>query len=225
MANRTVSLADPYALTAAHIECMRRRYHTRSPQHFLSAFFLSCLVVPCHEIVHCVQHLAKQVDGTPGISWSAEHDASVVSLSLFRAVARLDSMRDIFQVPGLAEQAIADCFVRSSLAVAQWSEDDALHYAAWRDSFGLRAPPFSVNRNPDRVSEFKGAVACEGYVEEEALTAEELRLLFADRHHCKVLERPAPRPSPALAAALAHARASLTGQQRKGAAAATSASL
>jgi hypothetical protein len=62
---------------------------------------VSCLIIPCHEVLHFVQG-AIGIRDLSNMSWSAEFDASWPSLSLLTACERKGLAKDVF-TPGLVD--------------------------------------------------------------------------------------------------------------------------
>lgn len=63
--------------------------------HNITQSDLMLMSIAGHEVLHCIQAIAKQRD-TSKMSWSAEHDASFAGQSVMFAAARVPALRDIF---------------------------------------------------------------------------------------------------------------------------------
>lgn len=72
---------------------MRDIFQATTSGHFRLLFFLACSRIMCHEVIHCIQHLAEQQDSDP-VSWSAEHDASYVCHSLVSRLAAPEAPKE-----------------------------------------------------------------------------------------------------------------------------------
>lgn len=86
MADSSVAFPPFDQLTDAHVAHMAPGYGSRTRGRLLRRFLLALIRAPCHEMIHCVQHVAKQVDNSGrcgGASWSAEHDASLPAHTIF----------------------------------------------------------------------------------------------------------------------------------------------
>ena len=176
-ANRVVSVPDPDELTEAHRELMMERHRSATVADLHADFFLVCLIAPCHEILHAVQHLAGQQDPDPQ-SWSAEHDASYACLSLFWA-ASAHPIFDAVLPPGFRELAAAHELRRAAKRAARLGPADRDAYRAWRRSFGADGPPPQDDAPPYLEGDFKSVLAVEAF--SRAHLAEQLGALFRGR--------------------------------------------
>jgi len=90
-------------------------------------------------------------------SWSAEHDASYLSNTLFYLIAQQKCVADIF-VPGFAESILVYSLEGSIRSWNSWSPEIRQQYVIWRNSFGLTAPNAAVSEDPRLTSKFEGVV-------------------------------------------------------------------
>eukprot|EP00639_Heterosigma_akashiwo_P014405 CAMPEP_0206374734 /NCGR_PEP_ID=MMETSP0294-20121207/8480_1 /ASSEMBLY_ACC=CAM_ASM_000327 /TAXON_ID=39354 /ORGANISM="Heterosigma akashiwo, Strain CCMP2393" /LENGTH=575 /DNA_ID=CAMNT_0053822559 /DNA_START=409 /DNA_END=2132 /DNA_ORIENTATION=- len=159
-----------------------------------------CLRVPCHEVVHLLQHFAGQRMG----SQLAEHHGAFATYLLMLAVAKEDGVADLYR-PAAAWEGMAESllYARGVLAgtvdpatAALWAEH-AESYAAWRDSFGVAAPSawgaqrnFGGDLNLERLSKNllaleaaapRGRVLAPGSAEAAAAAAAMLATMFEGR--------------------------------------------
>eukprot|EP01006_Ploeotia_vitrea_P037804 TRINITY_DN66178_c13_g1_i2.p1 TRINITY_DN66178_c13_g1~~TRINITY_DN66178_c13_g1_i2.p1 ORF type:complete len:425 (-),score=186.74 TRINITY_DN66178_c13_g1_i2:990-2264(-) len=179
MSAREISYPNPYTLTDAHMEVLSRRYGEETRGSFMRCFFLHCFSVPCHEMLHCVQHVLGQEDKDL-LSWSAEHDASFASLSLLWAISERDDMRDLF-VPGFREEIMVETLRWSARVLVHWDDVAMREYKKWRDSFGMQAPCKSICDDSMTIGQFKGVLAIERMCSDQAELQAQLEFLFRDR--------------------------------------------
>lgn len=174
---REMCFPDPYRLSEQHLKLLMGPSTNRG--RFFRRHFYACLKTTCHEMLHSIQALAKQVDNKH-CSWSSEHDASVASNSLFWAIAQCPELKDIFQ-PGLAESILLYSLEGNLRTWAGWPAEYKSEYMKWRNAFGLVSPGEIISSQPRVDTVFKGLVGIENtYFEPEQLQAQ-LDLLFKDR--------------------------------------------
>ncbi|MDP2439157.1 MAG: hypothetical protein Q8P67_25700 [archaeon] len=142
-------------------------------------FFARCLKACSHEIVHCLQARAGQVDGDP-LSWSAEHDASFLSGSLMAAAKGDPSLQQLGD--GWWEWLLLEWGLECEHQHFRSSGYALKQYARWRDSFGLQPPAPDTFRVRDGVSLFfKNAIAFEALTADPDLLQLQLEACFKGR--------------------------------------------
>jgi len=185
-----VSMPDVDNLPEGHILFMRQRTHNPNkiiPKgRFLALFGGSCYRVPCHEVIHIIQGIAKQ----SGNIFQAEHDASYAMMVLMWAVSRLESVSDMF-VEGMCELLLMQQIRTGNKIWKNLNESERKEYVAWRDAFGLVECPGWRNEGPEGLkleSQMKGLIAAEGIcpsgevkMPDEAHVKKTLDLLFENR--------------------------------------------
>jgi hypothetical protein len=119
-----------------------------------------------HELIHCIQGEYEQVDTE---SWSAEHDASYMSLLLLFPIK--DSLKDSYLPSGKVEEIVLYVYKQ---ILKYHNKSDHLYqgYQFWRDSFGLIKPvkenAFSYAEiNPKGTNYLKYLIGFEAYIEKE----------------------------------------------------------
>ncbi|KAL6046595.1 hypothetical protein QOT17_022122 [Balamuthia mandrillaris] len=142
-------------------------------------FYFRCFAAPPHEVVHCLQAKAKQLDSNP-LFWSAEHDASFLAGSLLAAVAKEPDNADLFPQGTFEEHLVVWVdFLKHHHSRVSPSINQ--QYEAWRDAFGSVAPTSDVPDTPGASFYFKHRIALEGMTEEEETLKEHLWSLFENR--------------------------------------------
>lgn len=178
---RVLSYPDVYDLPEKHFEYMLKRYRKPNAGALYIHLYHLCYYVMCHEVIHCVQHAAKQKDSNP-LSWSAEHDASFVSLSLFRGIAaRKDTIKTVLFHAGLLDQVLAIAYTQAVAYKKRWTPICEEEYKRWRNSFAMEAPNAAVGNNSQLTSEFKEVLAVEYFFDGDDELQAQLDLLFKDR--------------------------------------------
>jgi 3'-5' exonuclease len=185
MASRCVSFADPYTIPEAHVKAMLKRWHVQSFGELVYHFYLGCFHIPCHEFVHCVQHELKQVDSDP-YSWSAEHDASVLSLCLLNAVCgglpECQAHNNAQFPMSLCNHVLAIVAPKNNRLFNAWSDDIRENYFKWRNNFGLVAPDKTIISADNEITgQFKSSIAVDTFAHDTNRLPELLQLLIESR--------------------------------------------
>eukprot|EP00438_Fugacium_kawagutii_P020061 Skav201041 [mRNA] locus=scaffold3386:262484:272374:- [translate_table: standard] len=100
---------------------------------------LALYLIPCHEILHIVQHLHGNLLDSDSHSYAMEHDASRLNYLLLWQVLERRSPEPPWSKWVLMLEGIN----RSLVAFQRIKAQDEVHYAAyrrWADTFGLDAP-------------------------------------------------------------------------------------
>jgi hypothetical protein len=142
-------------------------------------YFWECLKVSSHELVHCVQSIAGQIDNSP-LSWSAEHNASFLEKSLLWKTAEDEG--DALFPPGFIDLIM---FVESQFASSIWHEAftdmQRSQYLIWRETFGLIPPSVpEVNENPKVVDHFKTILSHESMCTSDEDLSAQVKLVFGN---------------------------------------------
>lgn len=176
-----IVVPDPFKLTPAHVERMMGHWQSTGPSQFLYHFLLSCFLVPCHEVLHLVQHAVGQVDREP-LSFSAEHDASRANYSLLWAVLQDPTIAPVVP-PSFPFLLLVTGMRKAQLYSSGWSDTAWLEYSEWMASFGLTAPRSAeVRDSASMVNQFKWVCAAEGFQKGPEDLTTQLQLCFQDRH-------------------------------------------
>mmetsp|Transcript_28732 Transcript_28732/g.79112 ORF Transcript_28732/g.79112 Transcript_28732/m.79112 type:complete len:471 (+) Transcript_28732:208-1620(+) len=112
--------------------------HT-SPGHTLLYEYLGTYVIPCHEVLHIVQHLHGEMRDPDPQSYAMEHDASRLNYVMLWHVLQRDAslpawFRSVVMLEGMNRAITAHN--RFSLKPT----DKYAAYRKWADSFGLESP-------------------------------------------------------------------------------------
>jgi len=132
---KVVSMPDIHQLPEDHCNFMRKKMGTtelKSKGKFFLDFYMSTLRAPCHEVIHIIQHLARQTGNT----CQAEHDASYAMMTLMWAIVEQEELSDIFE-KGIKETVI-HATVESAIRVwDSWTDFKKNEYHRWINAFGL----------------------------------------------------------------------------------------
>ena len=138
-----------------HLDYLSTKWGDSEPEIWL-AQYLSCFLIPCHEVVHIAQTKHNLTDSDP-TSYSAEHDASRLNMPLLLLVLRSDTMweqqLDWF-TPVLMVQAINKA-IQARDGIKRLPKPDVVlsAYRNWADSFGLQSPTEIFKQNFAELSE------------------------------------------------------------------------
>eukprot|EP01124_Arcella_intermedia_P006168 TRINITY_DN13624_c0_g1_i1.p2 TRINITY_DN13624_c0_g1~~TRINITY_DN13624_c0_g1_i1.p2 ORF type:complete len:210 (+),score=53.82 TRINITY_DN13624_c0_g1_i1:614-1243(+) len=161
---------------------------------------------PCHEVIHCIQSIAKQ----KGNTFQAEHDASYAMMSLLCSVCEVfgsEANHLGLTIPvGLKELLVAQQVYTGRQVWDHWKPAERAEYETWRNSFGLVESPGWRQEGPEGLlleSQMKTIIGAEGVspsgpvrLPDQEFTRAVLNLLFENRTG-EVLKQPINIP-PAL---------------------------
>lgn len=202
-ASRTLAVPNAPEFTPAHWAASAKHLG-RPVERAHQGLYHACLNAPAHEAVHFAQARTSQVD-TSSMSWSAEHDASVLSNAIFTLCGR--GIQDVLALGDGVVEEVKLCDVRAGMrSISEWGDEVRIAYARWIESFGT-APPILPGELVDQsttTGQFKGLCAVDGDVfigplapsdPESVCSAVLVAMLSPDRPADVIAGGPPPIPS------------------------------
>jgi len=172
-AKNVMSLTNPAEWTPAHCATLVDDRGAPSAAVAAARHIIACITVPAHEMVHFVQHHHGVAFGSRDSdrrSYSAEHDASRLSLSIMWQVLHRPPLHSRLPpwFPFMCLAFESNDVERERVNLKSKGKDEELWvaYRRWTSSFGLESPVAVMERlrTTNSVdSSFKGLVAVEGF--------------------------------------------------------------
>jgi hypothetical protein len=162
----------PNAMKFGEIQIQASKAITKRRYSHKREFFNYCFLDIPHELIHCVQSKRKQVDTDP-YSWSAEHDASYLALSILHSILYKEE-----------DSQFEELIINLLDDLKYFDEVHELldgEYKKWRNSFGLFAPEKSHAVSSTASLFFKEKISFEAMVESDDDLKDQLDTVFKDR--------------------------------------------
>ncbi|CAL1173039.1 unnamed protein product [Cladocopium goreaui] len=150
-ADNSIIMPDVPNFTERHFQHFQRSAGHTSTGETLLYEALALYLIPCHELLHIVQHLHGHLLDSDSHSYAMEHDASRLNYLLLWHVLERRSPEPQWSKWVLMLEGIN----RSLSAFQRIKAQDAAYYAAyrqWADTFGLDAPSKIFASSGDEMS-------------------------------------------------------------------------